>query len=76
MAATFNVGEAKTRLSELLARVEDGEHVVIARGNEPIAELRLIRGSRRLAEEAVARRRARRPVPALDPAEILAWRAP
>lgn len=37
--ATFNVHEAKTRLSELLARVEAGEEVVIARAGEPVARL-------------------------------------
>ena len=35
MSLTVKVGEAKTRLSELLAKVEAGEEVVIARGHEP-----------------------------------------
>ncbi|NTJ41779.1 type II toxin-antitoxin system prevent-host-death family antitoxin [Agrobacterium larrymoorei] len=39
MTLTVKVGEAKTHLSELLAKVEAGEDVVIARGNEPIARL-------------------------------------
>lgn len=39
MALTVNVQEAKTRLSELLARVEKGERVVIARAGTPIANL-------------------------------------
>lgn len=39
MAVTVNVQEAKTRLSELLARVEAGEDVVIARAGRPIAHL-------------------------------------
>jgi antitoxin (DNA-binding transcriptional repressor) of toxin-antitoxin stability system len=34
MSITVNIGEAKTRLSELVAKVEAGEEVVIARGNE------------------------------------------
>ena len=34
-----NVHEAKTRLSELLARVERGDEIVIARGGVPIARL-------------------------------------
>lgn len=37
---TVNVQDAKTRLSELLKRVEAGESVVIARAGRPIAELR------------------------------------
>ena len=35
----MNVHEAKTRLSELLARVERGEEIVIARGGAPVARL-------------------------------------
>lgn len=35
----MNVQEAKTRLSELLARVEEGEDVVIARAGKPVAHL-------------------------------------
>lgn len=40
MSVVVNVQEAKTRLSELLKRVEAGEEVVIARAGRPIAELR------------------------------------
>ena len=39
MRLTVNVQEAKTRLSELLARVEAGEEVVIARAGRPVAHL-------------------------------------
>ena len=35
MGMVVKVGEAKTRLSELLARVEAGEEIVIARGDHP-----------------------------------------
>jgi len=34
-----NVHEAKTKLSQLLELVEEGETVVIARHGEPVAEL-------------------------------------
>ncbi len=34
-----NVHEAKTRLSRLLAQVEAGEEIVIARRGEPVARL-------------------------------------
>jgi prevent-host-death family protein len=37
-----NVHDAKTNFSKLLARVEKGETVVIARNGKPIAELRPI----------------------------------
>lgn len=39
MTLTLNVQEAKTRLSELLARVERGEEVLIARAGRPVAQL-------------------------------------
>ena len=37
--ATVNVHEAKTHLSRLLAQVEAGEEVIIARNGEPVARL-------------------------------------
>jgi prevent-host-death family protein len=38
-AATVNIHEAKTHFSKLVARVEEGEEVVIARGGSPVARL-------------------------------------
>ena len=40
---TVNVHEAKTHLSRLLADVEAGEEVVIARNGKPVAKLVQIR---------------------------------
>lgn len=39
MTITIKIGEAKTHLSELLVKVEAGEEIIIARGNEPVARL-------------------------------------
>jgi len=39
MDAPVTVHEAKTNLSKLLARVEQGEEIVIARGSKPVAKL-------------------------------------
>jgi prevent-host-death family protein len=39
MSTTVNIHEAKTHLSKLLARVEAGETIVIARAGKPVAEL-------------------------------------
>ena len=36
---TVNVHQAKTHLSRLLARVEAGEEIVIARNGKPVARL-------------------------------------
>lgn len=39
MATTVKVQYAKTHLSALLTRVEQGEEIVIARGETPVARL-------------------------------------
>ncbi|MEQ1930924.1 MAG: type II toxin-antitoxin system prevent-host-death family antitoxin [Parvularculaceae bacterium] len=71
---TVKIGDAKTRLSELIARVEKGEEIIIARDDTPVA--RLVRideiDRRRAAVEAILAIRAR-----CKPAtqeEIRAWR--
>lgn len=52
MTIQVNIGEARNRLSELLQRLEEGEDLVIARGNEPRYRVTLIE------EDAVADRNA------------------
>lgn len=42
MPTVVNVGEAKTHLSDLLARVERGEEIVLARAGRPVARLAAI----------------------------------
>ena len=37
--ATVTIHEAKTHLSKLIARAENGEEIVIARGKEPVVKL-------------------------------------
>ncbi len=39
MASTFTVHSAKTNLSKLIERAENGEEIVIARGSKPVARL-------------------------------------
>lgn len=39
MALQVNIHEAKTHLSKLLARVKEGEEIVIAKAGKPIARL-------------------------------------
>ncbi len=46
---TVTVHEAKTHLSRLLADVENGDEVVIARGSTPIAKLVRFNGESELA---------------------------
>jgi len=69
-----NVGEAKTRLSELLAKVEAGEEVVIARGGDPVAKLSRVRRDTDLAALIAEIRAARAGLPSTRAEEILAWR--
>ncbi|RUV94094.1 MULTISPECIES: type II toxin-antitoxin system prevent-host-death family antitoxin [unclassified Mesorhizobium] len=74
MTITVKVAEAKTHLSELLAKVEAGEEVIISRGNDPIAKLSRIRKDTDLAaliEEVRAARARAKPV---TTEEILAWK--
>ncbi len=54
--AIVKIHEAKTNLSKLIARVEEGEEIVIARDNEPVAKLSPVRADTRryeLAEDGV-----------------------
>jgi prevent-host-death family protein len=76
MSLTVNIGEAKTRLSELVARVEAGEKVLIARDNRPVARLALLE-ERERAEAAIEEALALRDSGAIQPVslqEILDWR--
>jgi prevent-host-death family protein len=41
--ATVTIHDAKTNLSKLIARVEAGEEIVIARGKTPVARLTPVR---------------------------------
>ena len=41
--AVFNIHEAKTHLSRLIARVEQGEEIIIARAGVPVARLATLR---------------------------------
>jgi antitoxin (DNA-binding transcriptional repressor) of toxin-antitoxin stability system len=74
MTITVKVGEAKTHLSELLAKVEAGEEVIIARGKEPIAKLSRIRHEKDLHSVIAAIKAARASRPKTTIKEILAWR--
>jgi prevent-host-death family protein len=76
MTIIVNIGEAKTRLSELVAKVEAGEEVVIARDNRPVARLAPLAEqarARAIVEETLAARDAN-PNRRASREEILAWR--
>lgn len=44
---TVNIHDAKTQLSRLIAQVERGERIVIARAGTPVAELRPYREAKK-----------------------------
>ncbi|WP_341858059.1 type II toxin-antitoxin system Phd/YefM family antitoxin [Sinorhizobium medicae] len=74
MSVTVKVAEAKAHLSELLARVEAGEEVIISRGSDPVAKLSRIHKDNELrvlmAEVRAARLRAK---PVTND-EVLDWK--
>ena len=76
MPRTVKVAEAKTHLSELLARVEQGEEVVISRGNRPVARLvPMDERERRLRLiEAIKAERSRYKLAPVTMDELIAWK--
>ena len=73
---TVNVHEAKTHLSRLLARVEAGEEIVIARRGKPVAKLVAHRRIRPVRRFGALKGRLSVPDSFVDPlpeAELAAW---
>lgn len=58
MTIHVNIGEAKTRLSELLRAIRAGERVIIQRDGKPEAELIPARSDQPITREQIAARRA------------------
>ena len=59
MSTRIGAYQAKTKLPELLRRVEAGEHFVITNRGQPVAELRpMTSGTRTAVRESVALMRA------------------
>lgn len=57
MAIHVNIGEAKTRLSELVAAALRGEEVVLQRAGKPQVKLIALEEASRAEREAIAKRR-------------------
>ena len=74
MSTTVKVSEAKAHLSELLARVEAGEDVIISRGNDPIVRMSRILKETDLQLLMNEVRAARTRVTPSTNDEILSWR--
>ena len=56
MAIQVNIGEARDRLSKLLQKVDEGEELVIARGNQPRYRVSLIQDDAAASKLAVVDR--------------------
>jgi prevent-host-death family protein len=76
MSLTVKIGEAEARFSELVAKAEAGEEIVIARGAEPVAKLTATSdlARRRAVIEAILRERDDGTRQKVTLEEILAWR--
>lgn len=74
MTTTVKMSEAKTHLSELVARVEAGEEVIIARGNDPVVRLSKIQRETDLQLLLAEVRAARSKVEQVSHDELLSWR--
>jgi len=74
MSITVKVHEAKTHLSELLAKVEAGEEVIISRGNDPIAKLTRIQQQNDVAAVIAEIKAIRLRAKPVTLEEMLAWR--
>ena len=74
MTTTVKISEAKTHLSDLLARVEAGEDFVIARGNDPIAHVTRMRKQTDMQLLIAEVRAARLKTGISTHDEILSWR--
>jgi len=74
MNVTVKVGEAKTHLSELLARVEAGKDIIIARGNKPVAKLSRIHRNDDVEAAIDEIRAARARAKPVMQDEVRAWR--
>ena len=74
MTITVKIGDSKSELSDLVARAEAGEDVLIAREGAPVARLTLIpaRPDVAAAIAEIERTRAGRPMTTIE--ELLEWR--
>ena len=74
MSVNVKVAEAKAHLSELLARVEAGEEVIISRGKDPVARLSRVKKENELAMLIAEVRAARARAKPVSNDEILDWK--
>ena len=74
MAIIVNIAAAKTRLPELIVKVEAGEDAVIARDGEPVVRLSRVQRDSDVAAAVAAIRAARAGLEPPRAEELIAWR--
>ncbi len=74
MTHYVKIGEAKTHLSALLAKVEAGEDLIICRGSRPIARVAPHIDRQEHAALCATLRRERARQGAVTTSELLSWR--
>lgn len=76
MTIKVNIGEARNRLSELLQRIEEGEELIIARGNESRYRVVLVNEQNHADRKAAAERllALRGGTKGVTQDEVRAWR--
>ena len=77
MTSTYDVDELGSRLPEMLAEVEAGHEVLLARGARPLARVtkEIERSDHQTIENAIADTRARRRLlPRTSIEDIIQWR--
>jgi len=63
VATTYGIGEAKTQLSKLVHRAEEGEEIVLSRGRRPVVRLVAIATEQTAPRRKPGRMRGRVRVP-------------
>ena len=76
MTATVKIAEAKAHFSELIAKVEAGEEIIISRGDQPVARLMPLEASKRArtAIEAILATRDSGRIKPVTQDEIRRWK--
>jgi prevent-host-death family protein len=76
MPATVKIAELKAHLSEMVAKAEAGEEVVITRGNRPVARLAPLDETERAraAFEAMIAERDSGRIKRVTVEELIAWK--
>jgi prevent-host-death family protein len=63
VTTTYSIGEAKTQLSKLVRMAEEGEDVVLRRGDQPVARLVPIKPPKKGPKRTPGRMRGRVEIP-------------